>query len=194
MIHIQDTPQEATARDDRRLVELMVRGRDDAVEALYDRYAVRAHRVARSVCRDERIAEDAVQEAFLSVWRGREAYRPEIGSFATWLLAIVRNRAIDLSRRNGRHADRRADAELLDEEHAAGDVATEAVANADAPRLRALLAELPDAQQEVIVLAYFGQLSHSEIAHLLNLPAGTVKGRMRLGLRKLRADIDQAVA
>lgn len=177
---------------DRLLIERISSGDEAAFGELYDRYCARAHRVARSVCRDEGRADDAVQEAFLSVWRTVDSFRPAFGTVASWLLVVVRNRAVDLSRRNARHTDHRASADLLETRRAAGDVAAEAMANADAPRLRALLAKLPDAQQEVIVLAFYGELSHTEIAARLGLHQGTVKGRMRLGLQKLRADIDRA--
>ena len=186
--------EDAVARDDLQLMERIVTGDDEAFVKLYDRYGARAYRVARSVCRDDGRAEDSVQEAFISLWRSPASYQPARGTVASWLLVVVRNRAIDLSRRHGKEADHRADPDLLDTRHAAGDVAAEAVASADAPHLRALLARLPDAQQEVIVLAYYGQLTHAEIADRLELPPGTVKGRMRLGLQKLRRDIDQAVA
>lgn len=194
MIGSSKDPEDAVVRADQRLIQRIVAGDADAFEDLYDRYSTRAYRVARSVCRDDGRAEEAVQEAFLSIWRAGSSYRPAVGTVASWLLTVVRNRAIDHSRRNGRHAAHRADADLLDTKRAPGDVAAAAVANADAPGLRALLTQLPDAQQEVIVLAFYGQLTHTEIAGHLNLPPGTVKGRMRLGLQKLRADIEQAVA
>jgi RNA polymerase sigma-70 factor, ECF subfamily len=185
--------EDAVAREDRRLVEHIATDKD-AFAQLYDRYSARAYRVARSVCRDDGRAEDAVQEAFLSVWRTHESYRPALGTVAAWLMVVVRRRAIDTSRRNRKHADHRADADQLDARPAAGGVADQAETNDEAPRLRARLAHLPEAQQEVIVLAFYGELTHAEIADHLQLPPGTVKGRMRLGLEKLRADIDQAVA
>ena len=187
-------PKNAVEPDDRRLIERIKRGDDAAFAKLYDRYAARAYRVALAVCHDDGRAEDAVQEAFTSVWRRPDSYRPALGSVASWLLVIARNRAIDLSRRNGKHTDRCAGPDQLDTRQATGDVAAEAVANADAPRLRALLAQLPDTQQEVIVLSFYGELTHTEIARHLELPPGTVKGRMRLGLQRLRSDIDQAAA
>ena len=183
--------EDALARDDRQLIERIATGDDEAFAELYDRFGARAHRVALAVSRDDGRAEDAVQEAFISVWRSPGLYRSARGTVASWVLTVVRNRAIDLSRRTGTHRDPRADADLLATSSTAEDVAAEAIANADAPRLRALLAQLPDAQQEVIVLAFYGQLTHTAIARHLDLPAGTVKGRLRLGLRKLRAEIDQ---
>jgi RNA polymerase sigma-70 factor (ECF subfamily) len=172
--------------------ELMAGVRAGSVEAfaeIYDRYRDRAYRVARSVCREDGRAEDAVQEAFLTVWRSSGSYRPERGSVSAWLLTMVRYRAIDLARRNGSHERRRASEEQLATLPGPDDPSEEAVSRDDAARLRASLENLPDAQQEVITLAFFGQLSHVEIATQLGLPPGTVKGRMRLGMQKLSADV-----
>lgn len=180
------------ARDEDELMKQVQSGDADAFEELYVRYAARAHRVAKSVCRDDGRAQDAVQEAFLSIWRSRATYRPQRGTVPIWLLSVVRYRAIDATRRNEKHAANRAGEHLLEAHAAPAEVADQAVARADAPRLHAILRRLPDAQREVIALAYYGQLSHTEIATRLDLPPGTVKGRMRLGLEKVRADIEQA--
>lgn len=184
----------AVARADRRLIERMAAGDEAAMAELYDRYSERAYRVAHAVCRGNGLTEDAVQEAFLSVWRTSESYRPALGTVATWLLVTVRRRAIDRSRRDLKHTDHQAHPDLLDTARDPGDVAADALANVDAVRLRAQLAQLPMRQQEVIVLAFYGQLSHSEIADHLELPPGTVKGRMRLGLQKLRTEIARSAA
>ncbi len=171
--------------------DLMRRVQDDDIAAfatLYDRLAPRALGVARGVlgAGGDREA-DAVQEAFLSMWRNRGTYRADRGEVHTWVFGIVRHRAIDGLRRHRRHDRRRADGNGLHETLAApGDVHGDAVAGDAGRRLRELLAELPEAQREVIVLAYYGQLTHTEIAERLTLPVGTVKGRMRLGLTKLR--------
>ena len=161
---------------------------------LYDRYCERAYRVARVVCRDDGRAEEAVQDGFLSVWNSRTDYRPEQGSVAAWLLTVVRYRAIDIARSNDRHASRRASDDQLERRSSVEEPFKTAVKRDDAQRLQASLAMLPDAQAEVITLAYYGQLTHTEIAAHLGLPAGTVKGRMRLGLQKLKADITQVPA
>jgi RNA polymerase sigma-70 factor, ECF subfamily len=142
--------------------------------------------VAWSVCRDESRAEEAVQEAFVSIWRSRATYRPQRGAVAAWVLTVARHRAIDIARRHDRYAAQRATAHGLATRSAPDEVAAQAVDRADAGRLQALLARLPDTQQEVIALAFYGQLTHTEIAKQLGLPPGTVKGRMRLGLHKLR--------
>lgn len=154
---------------------------------LYDRYCDRAYHVAWAVCRDDGRAQEAVQDGFLAVWKSRTSFHSQRGTVAAWLLTMVRHRAIDLARRNGKHAARRAGDYQLDWLPASDDPVETAVKGDDAKRLQEALARLPDAQAEVIALAYYGQLSHTEIAAQLGLPPGTVKGRMRLGLQKLRA-------
>lgn len=180
--------------DDGALMGAVSAGSVEAFEQLYDRFCNRAYGVAYSVCRDEARAQDAVQEAFVSVWTSRTSYRPQRGSVAGWLLTVVRYRAIDVVRRNGNHAAHRASDDRLDERPAPDDVSATVIERDTADRLRASLARLPAEQQEVITLAYYGQLTHTEIATQLRLPPGTVKGRMRLGLQKLRTSIDQAAA
>ncbi len=174
-----------------RLVERMQAGSVDAFTELYERYGDRAFRVARSICFDVGQAEEAVQEAFLSIWRGRESYRPERGTVATWVLAVTRHRAIDAQRRNGKHAAHRAGDERLDGCVAGDDVAHTVVERAAVRHLEALLAGLPDAQRDAITLAFYAELTHTEIAERLKLPPGTVKGRIRLGLHKLRNDLER---
>jgi RNA polymerase sigma-70 factor (ECF subfamily) len=180
-----------------REAELMARVSAGSVEGfvdLYDRYRDRAYRVARAVCHDDGLAQEAVQDGFLSIWNSRANYRPEQGSIAAWLLTVVRYRAIDIARSNGRHASRRAEDDQATARSLTDDPLEIAVKHDDAQRLHASLAMLPDAQAEVITLAYYGQLTHIEIAAHLGLPTGTVKGRMRLGLQKLQADIEKAAA
>lgn len=176
--------------------ELMVQAIDGSVEAfgeLYDRYRGRAYRVALAVYRDSGLAQDAVQEAFLAVWRSRASYRPQRGTVAAWLLSSVHYRAIDVMRHHAKHISRRAS----DDDHAKdrpdpGDVCEQVIRRAGTAAVLATLSQLPVAQQEVIALAVYGELSHAEIAAHLGLPVGTVKGRMRLGLHKLRDGIEPA--
>jgi RNA polymerase sigma-70 factor (ECF subfamily) len=192
MVQAHNTADASPVRDDDRLMGEIASGSAAAFEELYDRFHSRAHRVAWSVCRDDGRAEDAVQEAFVTVWNNAGAYRVERGALASWLLALVRYRAIDVARANTKHAGQRAGEETT-ALHSVADVLADGVADRDgAARLKALLQLLPDAQQEVITLAFYGQLSHAEIAAQLSLPPGTVKGRMRLGLQRLRANIDEA--
>src|ERR1700691_6043975 len=165
-------------------------GSRDALGALYVRLARPAYRTAIAVCHDRDCAQDAVQDAFLSIWLSRSTYRSERGAVAHWAMRIVRNRAIYLARRRaaGRGLDEATAglAELAAEEDVSGDFDS----RAEADELRLLLAGLPRAQQQVIQLAFFNDLTHREIANRLALPPGTVKGRMRLGLSKLRAGLE----
>ena len=183
----------ASAQQSDKALMLCVRNDDpDAFGALYDRHARLALRVAHSVCRDAGRAEEAVQEGFLSIWRGRARYRPESGSVKGWMLAVVRNRAIDAVRRDT--AARSPD--LVELTAPAPDTTSPSpseavIAQEEGEALRAFMARLPDSQSEVITLAFFGGLTHTEIAEQLSLPTGTVKGRMRLGMHKLRADMDE---
>lgn len=161
-----------------------------AFEQLYDRQASRAYRVARSVCVNAEDAEEAVQEAFLSIWRRRQRYQAGAGTVRAWSMAIVRHAAIDVVRYHGA-----AKRPILVKEQAdapgaeAGSVADAVEACSAATALHAALARLPDLQAEAISLAFFGELSHTEVAEQLHLPPGTVKGRIRLGLEKLRSDL-----
>jgi RNA polymerase sigma-70 factor (ECF subfamily) len=184
----------STTATDNQLMSEVSAGSTGAFGELYDRFCHRAYGVAFSVCRDEGRAQDAVQEAFLSLWNSRASYRAQRGTAAAWLLTVVRYRAIDIARRDGNHTARWASEDRLDERPASDDVSDSVIQQDDADQLQGSLALLPDEQREVITLAYYGQLSHTEIATALGLPSGTVKGRMRLGLKKLRANIDQAAA
>ena len=138
-----------------------------AFEALYDRFAGRAYGFALSITRDDARAQDAAQDAFISVWRSRSKYAPERGPVDTWIMGTVRNRSIDALRRDRRHETRRAMGEGLEDVHAPGDLERAIVERDQAMRLRAQLVNLPDTQRDVITLAYFGELSTSEIAREL---------------------------
>ena len=165
-----------------------------AFSELYDRYSDRAYRLALSVCRDEGRAQDAVQDAFLSVWRTRSSYCEERGTVAVWLMTAVRYRAIDIIRRAEHRTTRCFTSDHFEQQPAADDVCEDTLAREEARRLRTSMALLPEAQQEVITLAFYGQLTHTEIAAHLGLPEGTVKGRMRLGMQKLRASLESRAA
>lgn len=181
------------AVDDDQVMADLKAGSVSAFAVLYDRYYDRAYRVAQAVCRDDGRAEEAVQEAFISIWKTRTSYEMQAGKVAPWVLTVARYRAIDVTRRNGLHAGHRASDDNLHTVRAASGVAEQVVARAEAREVRSLLARLPEVQREVITLAFYGELTHSEIAEHLGLPAGTVKGRMRLGLQRLRGDIESVV-
>jgi RNA polymerase sigma-70 factor (ECF subfamily) len=141
------------------------------------------------------VAEDVVQEAFLSLWRAGARYDVRRGSVRTWVLGIVHNRAIDALRRATVHDSRRASDEGLEERFEAPErTDAEAARRAEAGDVRAALGVLPPDQLKVIELAYFGGFTHSEIAAMLDTPLGTVKGRMRLGLEKLRGVLGEGAA
>lgn len=176
---------------DEALIAAIARGDHDALGLLYDRYSRLAISVAFRVLGDHQTAEDTVQDAFLAVWRRVELFDPQRGSARAWLLTIVRNAAVD--RRRGRHARALQDTPLdeIDFRLATeGEETFAAVASSvEAERVRDALAVLPAEQREAIELAYFGGLTHQEIAERTGAALGTVKGRMRLGLHKLRASL-----
>ena len=158
-----------------------------AFEVLYERHGGAAFSLAYRMVGDRVAAEDISQEAFLSIWRSKARYQEERGSVRTWVLGIVHHRAIDALRRNLVHERRRASAEGIEERFEAAQLTdAEAVRRVEARSVRSVLESLPDEQSHVIELAYFGGFSHSQIAEMLEMPVGTVKGRMRLGLEKMR--------
>ena len=165
-----------------------------ALEELYDRHHQIALAIAIRVLKDRGLAEDVVQEAFLAVWRQAESFRAERGNARSWLLSIVRHRAIDVTRGKA-YANQ---AFSLDEplrmsemrlESTADSAESQAVRNLEAEQIRAIVASLPEAQSEAISLAYFGGHTNQEIAEITGAPLGTVKGRIRLALSKLRTTI-----
>ena len=176
-------------------MELVADGDARAFEALYDRHGGAAFSLAYRMVGNRAVAEDVAQEAFLSIWRSRVRYQRERGSVRSWVLGIVHHRGIDALRRNLVHERRRASAEGIEERHEAPERTDVEVARRDEARtVRAAIEQLPDQQGQVIQLAYFGGFTHTQIAEMLEMPIGTVKGRMRLGLEKLRRSLTQEVA
>jgi RNA polymerase sigma-70 factor (ECF subfamily) len=172
---------------DEELMQLVYRSNADAFEVIYDRHADAAFSLAHRICAQRTLAEDVVQEAFLSLWRTRSRYDRDRGSVRTWVLGIVHNRAIDALRRRAVRDRGIVDGEGLQERVAAPERTDLDVARREEAReLRDALADLPDEQSRVIELAYFGGMTHVQIAAMLDTPVGTVKGRMRLGLAKMR--------
>lgn len=164
-----------------------------AFEVVFDRHADAAFSLAYRMCGRRAMAQDVVQEAFLSLWRSGARYDRTRGSVRSWILGVVRNRTIDLFRRDSVRAGRDVSAEsALERIPSAEDVARDAERRQDAREVHAALHDLPPDQRQVIELAYFGGLSHSQIAEMLDLPPGTVKGRMRLGLTKMRSSLSEA--
>ena len=175
-----------TALTDEQLMQRMQHGDVTALDELYDRHAAAALRVARGLCGDPELAADAVQEAFLAIWRSRDRYASGRGEFRAWAMTMVRNKVIDLGRKQKIRAQSPLDEQLVDRLADSADTYEKAQARLEARTVLDGLAELPAEQREAIVLSFFGGLSHGAIAQRLGLPAGTVKGRLRLGLEKLR--------
>jgi len=165
-----------------------------AFEVIFDRHAGVAFSLAYRMCGRRAMAEDIVQDAFLSLWRTGARYDRVRGSVRAWVLSVVHNRAIDAFRRDVVSDTRQVPDEGIAERLAAPELTeTEVERRDDVRQVRKALVQLPAEQRRVIELAYFGGFTHSQIAEMLQLPSGTVKGRMRLGLAKLRLALgDQA--
>ncbi|HNC06936.1 MAG TPA: sigma-70 family RNA polymerase sigma factor [Solirubrobacterales bacterium] len=173
---------------------LLVRvgGRDkQAFELLYDRFERRAFSLAYRIVGERSLAEDIVQEAFLSIWRNAARYDPDRGSAGAWALGIVRNRAIDVLRsRSSRTPDLDHDDDSTLENRASPlKTEEEAMQREQGREIRSRISELPENQSKVIGLAFYGGFTQTEISDMLELPLGTVKGRMRLGMEKLRVEL-----
>ena len=176
---------------DEALVALVARGDDDALTELYDRVSRIAYGLALRVLRDERHAEDAVQEAFLQVWRNAASFRAERAKASTWILTLVHRRAVDLVRREER---RQADplADEADLGQAPEQTEEAAWLRFERERVQSALRQLPDVQREALELAYYGGFSQSELAERLGVPLGTIKSRMFSGLARLRELLDDS--
>src|SRR5690348_7362532 len=169
---------------DEALVALAARSEQPALAELYDRYGRPAYGLALRILRDDALAEDAVQEAFLALWRTAARFVPERGKASTWILTLVHRRAVDLVRREER---RRADTlEHAPEQESSTAVDEEAWLRLQRERVQDALRRLPDQQREAIELAYYGGFTQSELAERLGQPLGTIKSRMFMGLARLR--------
>lgn len=181
---------------DEELMVLVQRRQEEALEVLYARHGGPAYSLAYRIMGERQAAEDVTQDGFLSVWRTSAGYDAARGSVRSWLLQIVRNRAIDTLRRAAvRPQGLGYDDDVLLEAQAAPErTEAEASRRERARQVRGALRDLPDDQARVLGLAYYGGFSHSEIAELLGMPLGTVKGRMRLGLEKVRANLGEQIS
>jgi RNA polymerase sigma factor (sigma-70 family) len=168
---------------DEALVALAARSEQSALAELYDRYGRPAYGLALRILRDESLAEDAVQEAFLTVWRTAARFVPEKGKASTWILTLVHRRAVDVVRREQR---RRTDSLEQAPEPGGGGADEEAWLRLQRERVQAALKQLPDQQREALELAYYGGFTQSELAERLGQPIGTIKSRMFTGLTRLR--------
>jgi len=175
---------------DEALVALVARGDDDALAALYDRFGRVAYGLALRVLRDPALAQDAVQEAFLTAWRTAAAFDPARAKPTTWLLTLVHRRAVDVVRREQR---RRVEPLAGDEPQPVGEATEEEAALREQRQLvQHALTRLPDEQREALELAYYGGYSQSELAERLGVPLGTIKSRMFTGLTRLRDLLGEA--
>ena len=173
------------------LLQLVRLGNEDALGALYDRHGKPAYSLAYRMLGDMHAAEDAVQEAFMNIWRRAESFRPDRGSARTWIMAVVHHRAIDVGRKRRGLAPRELPLELERLPEAPQDTWSEVSNTLDRELLNGCLDQIPEAQREAIQLAYFEGYTQREISELKGIPLGTVKGRIRIGMAKLRGLLQQ---
>ena len=178
------------ARDeDVATVGAIARGDDESLRRLFRRYAPHANALALHLLRQPFLAEEAVQDAFVGVWKRAAAYDPRRGSVRAWVMSMVHNRAVDLVRREEsqrRRADAASSEDVVVIEDHADDVVRRVGSTQEREQIRSALAALPEDQRRVIELMYFGGMTQSAIAERLAIPLGTVKSRTLLGMRRLR--------
>jgi RNA polymerase sigma-70 factor (ECF subfamily) len=175
---------------DEHLISFVGQGDAEAFTILYDRHGRAAFSLAYRVMGERQAAEDLVQDAFLKLWRSATSYRPERGSVRTWLLSIVRNRGIDQIRSQ---ASRRRTQEKIEASAPCSqpsEAFAETLRNSQRDQVRQALNTLPPEQLKILELAYFSGYTHLQISELVDVPLGTIKGRMRLGLKKMRDCFD----
>lgn len=177
--------------DDRALVARVTEGDGGALEALYGRYGRACYGLARRILADEQLAQDAVQEVFLTVWRDASRFDASRGGFSTWLLSMTHHKAVDSVRREENLRKRRTTADALEYRESEAPRVDDAVWSLlRRERVRDVLATLPDPQREALTLAYFGGYTQREIAGLTDTPLGTVKTRMLAGMRRMKDSLD----
>jgi RNA polymerase sigma-70 factor (ECF subfamily) len=180
-------------RSDSELLRALAERDTSALASLYDRYGGLAYSVAFRVLGDSGLAEDTVQECFLKLWNSAATFDQDRGSPRTWLLAVVRNRAIDKLRGSRSRSAREVDLDVIEPASAepqGSDPWDEALFAAERRTVREALFRLPSEQRQAIELAYYGGYSQREIAEMAKVPVSTIKGRMRLALEKLRSYLD----
>jgi RNA polymerase sigma-70 factor (ECF subfamily) len=181
---------------DEELMPWIAKKDAEAFEVFYDRHGGAGYSLAYRILGDRTAAEDCIQEAFISIWKSGARFDRTRGSVRSWTLSIVRNRAIDALRSKAGKAPKLTfdDDAILAARPAAEHTEAEVLAAETADEVRGALSQLPPDQSKAIELAYFGGFSQSEIAGMLNVPLGTVKGRMRLGLEKIRGELAEGMA
>jgi RNA polymerase sigma-70 factor (ECF subfamily) len=169
---------------DEALLALVARSEESALAELYDRFGSVAFGLALRVLRDEGLAQDAVQDAFLAIWRTARTFSPERGAARTWVLTLVHRRAVDVVRREQRRrTDPIESAPEPVEPQGTDDLAW---LRFERDRVQSALRRLPDQQREALELAYYGGFTQSQLAARLGEPLGTIKSRMHTGLARLR--------
>jgi RNA polymerase sigma-70 factor, ECF subfamily len=181
---------------DEELMPWIAKKDPEAFEVFYDRHGGAGYSLAYRILGERSAAEDCIQEAFISIWKSGARFDRTRGSVRSWTLSIVRNRAIDALRSKAGKAPKLTfdDDAILEARPAEEHTEAEVMAAETADEVRGALSQLPSDQSKVIELAYFGGFSQSEIAGMLNVPLGTVKGRMRLGLEKIRGEMAEGMA
>jgi RNA polymerase sigma-70 factor, ECF subfamily len=175
---------------DENLISFVGQGDAEAFTTLYDRHSHAAFSLAYRVMGERQAAEDLAQDAFLKLWRSATSYRPERGSVRTWLLSIVRNRGIDQIRSQASRRRTQEKIEALAQRSQPSEAFAETWRNSQRDQVREALNTLPPEQLKILELAYFSGYTHVQISELVDVPLGTIKGRMRLGLKKMRDYVD----
>jgi RNA polymerase sigma-70 factor, ECF subfamily len=175
---------------DEQVLELLVQGSPEGIEMLFDRYGRLAYSLALRILGDAGAAEETVQDAFMSIWRRSSTYRAERGSLRTWVCSIVHNRAIDGLRGRSGRARQDLPIEAASPQQELSDTWDAVAAELERQDIRRLLDQLPAEQRQTIELAYYSGYSQTEISALLRVPLGTVKGRTRMALGKLRSALE----
>ncbi len=171
---------------DEDLISFVGRGDAEAFAVLYDRHSRPAYSLAYRMMGEKQAAEDLVQDAFLKLWRSATSYRADRGSVRTWLLSILHNRGIDQLRSLASRRRTQDKIEVSAPKSQPSEAFAETWRNSQREQVREALSTLPQEQLKILELAYFSGYTHVEIAEILDVPLGTVKGRMRLGLKKMR--------
>jgi RNA polymerase sigma-70 factor (ECF subfamily) len=190
---VSDNPH----REDAQRIASVGAGDEKALEEIYDRYAQRVFSLAVSVLKDEALAEDAVQEVFSNIWQKASSYRPEMSAPGTWIMSVAHHKIVDFYRSRRRTTDHTAQPEmetLMRVPDQKLSVEQQVERSFNARLVRAALLELPEEQSQPLYLSAWHGYSQSEIAKMLDIPLGTVKTRMRLGMQKLKAALEEYVA
>lgn len=168
------------------LLWLVESGDAEAFAALYDRHGRAAYSLAYRMMGNRQAAEDLVQEGFIKIWRSATSYRAERGSVRTWVLSIVHNRGIDHLRSSASRRRTQEKVELTAQTSQPSEAFAETWRNTQRGQIQAALKTLPPEQLKILEMTYYSGYTHTEVAEMLELPLGTVKGRMRLGMKKIR--------